>query len=772
MRIWRRSGWELIAAAVCALIVLLAGSRLVVLSVRQRAAEARTVAQQIADRAAVAMQAQLTALAQEAQQRASSAASGQETEDLRARLQAVPATRNAAWILADGTVVSSSADREAVTTLASEWSAVGTHPSAATTLGPIRQGSGWLVAVFAPLGLTSTQDGTTAAWSVVYRDLDTLLVGAQLDRAARSGYDFGLSRMDPTTRQAFPVSSSVTTQLVSPMISAISLPVDDAQQRGASWRLAIAPRAGWYPAQVLIVDVSLLILVTWLVGLGVTDVTRHMTNLRTALAVSRRRLQNAQHRLSQEIEQRQRLQKTFEHAHHHDAFTGLPNRHYLIDQLDRGLREMRTRGDYHVALMLIRVDRFNVITDTVGHTAGDELMVQITRLFEHALTSHERVLARWSDDEFALMLVNVRGPDDILDVAASLEQALYAPIELRRHRVAAAVTVGATFVESGLQRTEEVLREADIALSTAKPQGSSSVIIYSAALRDKMLQVVSLEADLHMALQRDEFRLRYQPIVELRSRRIVGVEVLLRWQHPAEGLLAPARFLRFAEDTGIIVPITHWIIQRTCHTLADWRPRLPPGSEFYMSINLSPAVLLDSRLNDVVRQALAQSGTAASSLKFELTENGLISNVSAARDALDGLHDMGIELMLDDFGTGYSSLSHLQLFPFDYIKIDGPMDSPLRPDSSRGALVRAMAQMAKTLGLRSIAEVVERKSAIETLQQIGCEFAQGYAFCPPLDAEQMVRRLRSPIVEAEDVREDEIDSSPTLILPVLSDVGD
>jgi diguanylate cyclase (GGDEF)-like protein len=418
--------------------------------------------------------------------------------------------------------------------------------------------------------------------------------------------------------------------------------------------------------------------------------------------------------------------------------------------------------------VLIAVDRYKVITDTLGHTAGDELMVQVTRLFDQALSGHEHVLARWADDELALLLMDANRMPVLLETAQALQQELQTPLVLRRHRIVIATSIGATEVESGLARAEEVMREADVALSSARSAGSS-LVTYNPMMQHQFMQIVSLEGDLHLALEREEFRLRFQPIVDLRVRQVVGVEALLRWMHPVEGLLSPGRFLSFAEEAGLIVPITRWIITRACALAAYWRERLPPERAFFISVNLSPAALLDPALSEYVAEALRDNGIPPAMLKFELTENGLISNVGAARDVLDRLHAQGIELMLDDFGTGYSSLSHLQLFPFSYIKIDGPLGSQLGTDNggADGSLVRAMAQMAATLGLKTIAEIVERTAAVEALQDIGCQFAQGNVFCGPVDAEQALQRLLAVHLDPHDEPEEEIDSSPTLILPIL-----
>ncbi len=369
----------------------------------------------------------------------------------------------------------------------------------------------------------------------------------------------------------------------------------------------------------------------------------------------------------------------------------------------------------------------------------------------------------------------MHGADALPEAARSLQQSLQAPIELRRHRVAVASLMGATYVDSGLRRTEEVMREADIALSGARARGVAFAA-YSASMQRELLQLVSVEGDLHAALEREEFRLLFQPIVELRANRVVGVEALLRWLHPAYGLLPPARFLSFAEEAGLIVPITRWIVLRACELSRDWRARLPENRPFYISVNLSPASLLDAQLGDYVSEVLRFTGTPAAALKFELTENGLISNVRAARSALDRLHSMGIELMLDDFGSGYSSLSHLQVFPFDYVKIDGPFDGRSSSQREHETLARAMTQVASTLGLKTIAELVETTNAVEALQHMGCQYAQGNVFGEPVEAEQAVQQLRAQVLHPSDARAERVaeaasGESPTMILPMIEEAS-
>jgi diguanylate cyclase (GGDEF)-like protein len=758
-----RNQWLVIG--LCVLAVLLGGSRLIVLSLNHAAVQARIAAKAAADRDAAALQAQLQRLASEAQRHAAAIAAD----------TAAPMRDDEFWLSEDGRLLGNPVNHRIAADIAAGWVESASDASAAL-LGPFREGNRWLVAVRAPLKLPRSDNSSVSiGWSVIYRDLNELLVGARLQRLQSEGYDFQLSRTDSAGGAPIVITGSAAAPLTDTVTSAIALPAQASS--GVGWTLALRPRAGWFPASALAVDLSLLAIVTWLVALGVRDTTHHLQRMRSALSISRRRLQETQQRLMQEIEQREQLQRSFDYAHFHDAFTGLPNRQFFLGTLDRSLRDLRSRPERSLAILLIAVNRFKIVTDTLGHTAGDELMLQITRQFGQALASQKHTLARWSEDQLALMLPDAADASVASDAARALQLALQSPIALRRHRAQVGVTIGATLAESGSRRTEELMREADIALSTARIRGEGAgFAVYSVSMLSRQLELVSVEADLQQALERNEFRLLFQPIVDLHAHRIVGVEALLRWLHPVHGLLSPEHFLALAEEDGLIVPITHWIIRRACELSRQWRTRLPAGDSFYISINLSPGALLDPDLGSNVARALKATDTSPGALKFELTENGLISNAAAARSALDALHAMGIELMLDDFGTGYSSLSHLQLFPFDDLKIDGPFDDDTDSTRGRSALIPAIAQIANTLGLKIIAEAVETTDAADTLERIGCTYAQGKVFCAPVDAEQAVQRLLARILEPLNELErqslrDELQDSPTLILPALSETA-
>jgi EAL domain-containing protein (putative c-di-GMP-specific phosphodiesterase class I) len=339
---------------------------------------------------------------------------------------------------------------------------------------------------------------------------------------------------------------------------------------------------------------------------------------------------------------------------------------------------------------------------------------------------------------------------------------------LRKHRISVGVRVGVTSIDSGLQRAEEALREADIALSVAQRQEAASAVAYQPMMGGSAASLVSLEADLHLALERRELHLLFQPIVDLHNQRAAGAEALLRWRHPVEGLLTPDKFLGVAEEAGLIVPITRWTIQRVCKLASDWRRCLPPERDFYFSVNVSATALRDPEFGKFIAQVLADTGTPPTMLKFELTEGGLIGNPGAAREALDGLHDLGIEMMLDDFGTGYSSLSYLQLFPFNYVKIDRPFVDRTGSERANNAVAAAIVQMAASLGLKSVAEIVETQSAAQDLQRMGCDYAQGYFYCEPVEADEALEVLRGSdgsLSASRGARAAPADDSPTLVFP-------
>jgi diguanylate cyclase (GGDEF)-like protein len=466
---------------------------------------------------------------------------------------------------------------------------------------------------------------------------------------------------------------------------------------------------------------------------------------REALAASRRRVHSINQQLAAEMQQRLSLQETFDHARFHDTFTGLPNRRYFMDRLDRALREVRKKRRRRVAVVLVDISRFQLINHLLGHTAGDDLMAQIARRFEGCTSVLEGTLARWAGDQFAVLLPDVASPEAAIELAGRLQEQLRSPFNLRRHQLTVSATLGAACTDSGLERAEDVVREADIALAVAKREETTQAILYTPAMGGEAVNLVSLDADLHLALQKQQLRLKFQPIVDLKTSRMVGAEALLRWRHPVEGLLTPDRFLRNAEEAGLMVPITRWVIRQAVEVAAEWRHELPAEQKFYISVNLSPSAVRDPALGDYVANLLQETRIAPASLKFELTESALAGNVAATRDNLGQLHDLGVQLMLDDFGTGYSSLSNLQLFPFDLVKIDCPFVDSRGVFQANMSMVAAMIQLAGSLDLTPIAEIVEGEAAAASLKAMGCQYGQGYFFCAPTEADIALATLRSQV---------------------------
>ncbi len=772
----RHSTW--LPALLVFLTVAAAGSRLIFLSVQQRAEESRGAAQAAAARCAKAIEHQLDELAIGASNASHGILLPTGTRPLRTPAPSrpsrsdppsKPAFKVFEWAT-DGSILASSPASAAVAkAIVSEWRAgAAAHraPSAAL-LGPVREGSDWLIAARAPLDHPITAGSTSlGGWAVAYADLDRLLTRAGIMRAVAAGYDFALVQTDPAGGYARTFAGSRITALSEPAASVIRAPPGFAFASRATLAFQVRPHGGWYPTRTLATDVGLLLLLAWLLTFTTHDVTHRTIRLRASLAATRRQLHSANQRLVREIEQRESLQQSVDRARFHDAFTGLPNRYYFMEQLDRALRELRARRGRTLGVFLIAIDRFQLINETLGHAAGDELMVQAGRRFQRAVPSSS-VLARWSGDRFALLVRDLGSSEAAPRLASELQAALQAPFELRRHHLAITARIGMSCLESWPQRAEQLMREAEVALSVAKRQEEVTSIAYSPSMGGDAASLVSLEADLYVALERRELRLLFQPIVALRSRRAVGAEALLRWAHPIEGTLAPEKFLAVAEETGIIVPITRWTIRSVCMLAREWRRRLAPGTDFYLSVNLSAAALRDPELSDYVSRQLAETAIPPQTLKFELTEGGLISDVVAARETLERLRHTGVELMLDDFGTGYSSLNHLQLFPFDYVKIDRPWVGASPAQHGGASLAAAMVQLASSLGLTPIAEVVESEAIAKSLEEMGCHFGQGNFFCAPVEAEDALQCLGacSGGVLAPGELQAGQDDSPTLILP-------
>jgi diguanylate cyclase (GGDEF)-like protein len=798
----REFGW--LPTVVVLAVVLIAGSRLMYLSVQHHATAARAAASTVLAAYVAKIEPELQKLGTLAARQSALAGKALADTNTFTSLDPVPLASSTFWMTPDDKVLASRpTEANAASGIAGEWdSAESARPvPGASVLGPLRLGSQWFVAARMPvIPATPGIQSPSRGWAVSYVDLDDLISGAHLARLTDAGYDFELSQVDPRSSRSRIFVSSSTEPLQDAVAAKIRLPIGFQPATAGSYlQVSIVPRTGWYPATELASDIGLLAFLAWLLAFGTHDLSHALQRSRSALAAARRRLRTINQQLATEMQQRLNLQETFDHARFHDAFTGLPNRRYFMDQLDRALRDVRTKRRQRIAVIIVDISRFKLVNDMLGHTAGDELMVQAARRFEKSTSVFEGVLARWGGDQFAVLILDVASTDAALQVAGLLQEELRTPFELRRHKLVVTATIGVTTVDSGQQRAEDVVREADIALTVAKRQETSKIVVYSPNMAGQAATLVSLEADLHVALEKHELRLLFQPVVDLRTYRMVGAEALLRWRHPVESVLAPDKFLRIAEEAGLMVPITRWIILRVVKLAGEWLRRLPANQKFFISINLSPTALRDPGIVDYIASLLRETQLPPSLIKFELTEAALISNVGAARETLERLHAMGIQLMLDDFGTGYSSLSYLQLFPFDFVKIDRPFVNTGPSDTANTGMMAAMVQMAGSLNLTAIAEIIETEAAARALQEMGCEYGQGYYFSEPIEAELALQRLRTQhpfqppqqtgtflpaqpdttgaetvvvkpleIAETVAIKPLEIDDSPTVMIPATS----
>jgi diguanylate cyclase (GGDEF)-like protein len=777
----RDLGW--LPTAVVLAVVLIAGSRLIYLSVQHHAAAAKVTASGIVAGYVRKIEPELQKLGSLASRQASLGAKALSSTDSFTSLDSVRLASNTFWMTTDDKVLAAQPlEASNASGIASEWeSAESSRPvPGATVLGPMRLGSEWLMAArVAVVPNTGGIQSEARGWAVAYADLNELIASSHLPRLAESGYDFELSQVEPRSAHSRIFVSSSTDPLGEDAVATrIRLPVGFASATPGNYlQVALRPRAGWYPATELASDIGLLAFLAWLLAFGTHDLSHALQRSRAALVAARKRLSTINKQLAVEMQQRLNLQETFDHARFHDAFTGLPNRRYFMDQLDRALRDVRTKRRQRIAVIIVDISRFKLVNDMLGHTAGDELMVQAARRFEKSTSAFEGVLARWGGDQFALLILDVASTEAALQVAGLLQEELRSPFELRRHRLVVTATIGVTSVDSGQQRAEDVVREADIALTVAKRQETAKIVVYTPNMAGQAATLVSLEADLHVALEKHELRLLFQPVVDLKTYRMVGAEALLRWRHPVEAVLGPDKFLRIAEEAGLMIPITRWVILRVVKLAGEWLRRLPASQKFFVSINLSPTALRDPGLAEYVASLLRETQLPPSLIKFELTEAALISNVGAARETLERLHAMGIGLMLDDFGTGYSSLSYLQLFPFDFVKIDRPFVNTGSSDQANTGMMAAMVQMAGSLNLTAIAEIIETEAAAKALQEMGCDYGQGYYFSEPIEAELALQRLRTQhpfqppqqvVAATVEVPPLTVDDSPTIMIPATS----
>ena len=435
-----------------------------------------------------------------------------------------------------------------------------------------------------------------------------------------------------------------------------------------------------------------------------------------------------------DITARKLAEKRLQHDAFHDSLTGLPNRALFLDRLGVALAHARRRGDHAFAVLFLDLDRFKNVNDSLGHHVGDELLVAVARRVEVLLRPGDTV-ARLGGDEFAILLDGVDDPTQASRVAQRVNRELSRPFDIQGHEVFVTMSLGIALSSGAVyERPEDVLRDADTAMYRAKAAGKDRHAIFDRAMHEHAVALLQVETDLRRAIEREEFVVHYQPIVELASGEIDGFEALLRWHHPARGLLQPESFISIAEDTGLIVPIGWWVLREACRQLAEWQAN-GCGRSMAVSVNLSGKQFLQTDLVRRMRRLLREMPIAPGSLRLEMTEGAIMEQGQAAVSKLLQLRELGIKLYIDDFGTGYSSLSYLHRLPMDGLKIDRSFISSGAGAAAGGSseIVRSIVALGRTLGMGVAAEGLETAEQVTHLRGLSCELGQGFFFSGPVD---------------------------------------
>jgi len=440
-----------------------------------------------------------------------------------------------------------------------------------------------------------------------------------------------------------------------------------------------------------------------------------------------------------------------------DPLTALPNRLLFIDRLGRLIKHSKRRKDHLFAVLFLDLDGFKMINDSLGHLVGDQLLVGVAMRLEKCLRSSDTVarlgetftVARLGGDEFTILLDDLKEPADANRTADRLMKALAPPFLLAGKEVFTSISIGITLSNTAYEQPEDMLRDADTAMYRAKSLGKARYEVFDADMRASVMARLQLETDLRRALERNEFRNFYQPIVSLESGRIVGFEALMRWQHPTRGMIAPEEFIFVAEETGLIREIGWWSLREACQQMSNWRAGSKGYAGLTMSVNLSAKQLLQPHLVEDMDKLLRETALPSEALKLEITESAVMADPAAAVEMLQRIKSLGIRLAIDDFGTGYSSLSYLHRFPLDTLKIDRSFISGNGAGEGGIEIARTIMPMAKNLRLDVVAEGVETIEQVTLLKKLQCKYAQGYYFSKPLAPEEIAPLLEDPSWEMQ-----------------------
>ena len=442
-----------------------------------------------------------------------------------------------------------------------------------------------------------------------------------------------------------------------------------------------------------------------------------------------------------DITKRKHAEEQLLHSALNDPLTGLPNRASFYDRVDLALQRARGRNKAPFAVLFLDLDRFKLINDGYGHQAGDRLLVEIAHRLRRAVRPGDTV-ARLGGDEFTVLIPDIKGSEEAVAVARRIHDSLSRPFRVGGQEVFTTASTGIAISSPRYDDPDEILRDADIAMYHAKAEGRARHSMYEETMHPLVLSQLHMENDLRRALEREEFRLHYQPIIDTSSGGIVACEALLRWQHPERGLLPPGEFLSIAEETGLINPIGEWVLRTGCRQARRWMRELDENESFAVSINLFSQQFSRPELVVHIEKLLDEFELPANRLQLEITESAVIDVPELAIDVLHRLRGLGVKVHLDDFGTGYSSLAYLQRFAVDILKIDQGFVQSMRRNGGGAEIVETIVTLAQNLGMAALAEGIETTEQLHIVRDLGCVFGQGYLFAKPLPPEEVLEFVR------------------------------
>ena len=452
-----------------------------------------------------------------------------------------------------------------------------------------------------------------------------------------------------------------------------------------------------------------------------------------------RELEHYVEELERSSEALQESHEKFRHAAYHDALTGLPNRNFFLDKLKILLQQSRENSEVNFAVLLLDLNRFKTINDSLGHSIGDRLIKNVAKRLSN-LVREDDMVGRFSGDKFGIILTDLLMRDEATAFAERLAKRVSEPYTLDGRQVFTNVKIGIAFGSSKYAEAEDILRDADIAMYHAKDHQESHVI-FDQKMHVRAVTRLQLETDLRFAIERKEFELYYQPIIGLETATLIGFEALVRWNHPQRGLVPPNEFIPISESTGMIIPMTIQILHSACEQIVKWQANNPGGHALSVAVNLSGKHFAHPNLVEQIRNVISESGISPHCLKLELTESAVMENAETAILMLKQIKETGVQVSIDDFGTGYSSLSYLHRFPIDLLKVDRSFVSAMEDNTENGEIVRTVIALAKALNLKVVAEGIESIHQFHQLRILGCEYGQGYLFSKPLKVADVERLL-------------------------------